>query len=197
MRSCMHFGDLLLESESSTVDYVTINIKPKGDEPGVSKIVRCSLIWAHDTSICHDRQQWCTGAAPRPLTTTSWSFGYPTIKYPGSRGKKCSECGVNICLIAPHGPAVTLHYCHYVTPIQWPAPPSTGIYSPQWRIFYLAANWTLHFELFVLFILPVSHLYIVLRIFLLFFPIFRRKCSQAVTLLGTWNHPITASIYID
>ena len=51
--------------------------------------------------------QWCS--IPRPLTSTSWSFGYlgyPTIKYPGSRSKKCSECGVNICLIAPHGPVV-------------------------------------------------------------------------------------------
>ena len=44
MRSCMHFGDLLLESESSTFDYLTINIKPKGEEPGVSEIVRCPLI---------------------------------------------------------------------------------------------------------------------------------------------------------
>ena len=121
-------------------------------EPGVSAIVRCPHSWAHDTSICHHRQQWCTGAAPRPLATTSWSFGYPTIRYPGSRGKKCSECGVNICLIAPRGPVVTLHHCHYVTPIQWPAPPSTGIYSPQWRIFSPAANGTLHSELLVLFI---------------------------------------------
>ena len=166
-------------------------------EPGVSAIVRCPHSWAHDTSICHHRQQWCTGAAPRPLATTSWSFGYPTIRYPGSRGKKCSECGVNICLIAPRGPVVTLHHCHYVTPIQWPAPPSTGIStihsgvsSPRLQMGLCILSY-----LFCSF-LYISHLFLVFRIFLLFFPILIRKYAQAELLLGTWSQPITASIYI-
>ena len=128
--------------------------------------MRCPLILTHDTSICHDRQQWCTGAAPRPLTTTSWSFGYlgyPTIKYPGSRGKKCSECGVNICLIAPHGPVVLWSPSTIVTMShQSSDQPRPAQASLQSTVAYLLP------ELLDLFILPVSHLFIVFRIFLLF-----------------------------
>ena len=99
-------------------------------------------------------QQWqCSGAAPRPLTTTSWSFGYlgyPTIKYPGSRGKKCSECGVNICLIAPHGPVVLwspstiVTMSHQSSDRPRPAQASTthsGVSSP-W------VTWFVHFTRF-------------------------------------------------
>ena len=168
-------------------------------EPGVSAIVRCPHSWAHDTSICHHRQQWCTGAAPRPLATTSWSFGYPTIRYPGSRGKKCSECGVNICLIAPRGPVVQwspstiVTMSHQSSDQPRPAQASTvhsGVSSPRLQMGLCILSY-----LFCSF-LYISHLFLVFRIFLLFFPILIRKYAQAELLLGTWSQPITASIYI-
>ena len=47
---------------------------------------------------------WCSTEATNHHKLEFWLswLSYNQV----SRGKKCSECGVNICLIAPHGPVV-------------------------------------------------------------------------------------------